>query len=148
MAAALRIAALACALLVAAPSAAQQGEAVLTELPPQSLQAGACGMFLWSRGPQPAFVFVAYDTPAVARIAVSGRTIALRRTAFTGERVSGHFERQTFSDGSATVEADVRFDLDRPIRDGAIIGEGVLRLVSPGGWQTVTPVGGMVACQT
>lgn len=119
----------------------------LEALPAQSLESGRCGLFLWLREAQPVFVFVAYDQPAQARIRTGGRTHDLPRTRFAGEPAYGHFERQTFSDGAVTLDLNVRFDPDRPIRDGAVVREGVLRIEGGDGWQIVAPVGGMVACK-
>jgi hypothetical protein len=71
----------------------------------------------------------------------------LPRTRFEGAVSYGHFERQTFSDGRLTLEVDIRFDDQRNIRDGAIVRDGVVRVQNGRGWQTILPVGGIVACQ-
>ncbi|MGE0597331.1 MAG: hypothetical protein AB7P07_13290 [Hyphomonadaceae bacterium] len=144
----------ACAVLTPVQAGAQRdagvvraGELWFEELPAQHLDAGRCGLFLWTRQAEPVFVLVAYDVPDSAYVRANGRERMLRRTAFEGERVHGQFERQTFSDGRLSLEVDVQFDLERPIRDGAVVQEGVIRAVDEGGWQTVIPVGGLVACQ-
>jgi len=146
--------ALACvAAMAAAPASAQrnsdpsEGVMTLAALEPQALEAGRCGLFLWSRGERPDFVFVAYDQPAIARVKVDGRVRELARTRFSGEVISGHFEDQTFADDDVRLEVRVRSDPERSVRDGAIIRDGVIRIVENDGWQSVTPVGGMVACQ-
>ena len=90
---------------------------------------------------------MAYDQPAQARVRTEGHVRTLARTRFAGEPSYGHFEHQTFSDGQLTLEADIRFDPSRPVTDGAIIREGVLRIEGGDGWSTVMPVGGMVACK-
>lgn len=124
------------------------GEIWFEALPPQQLPSGRCGLFLWARSAQPVFVLVAYDTPNAAYVRANGRERALERTAFEGDRVHGQFERQTFSDGHLTLDVDLTFDERRPVRDGAIVEHGVIRVVGEEGWQTIVPVGGMVACQT
>ncbi|MGE0046961.1 MAG: hypothetical protein AB7J28_01425 [Hyphomonadaceae bacterium] len=134
--------------LLAAPAAAQERDAIeLTALSPQPLEPGRCGLFLWSRSEQPAFVFVAYDQPAEARVRAGERSLSLPRTDFSGERQSGHFEHQTFSDGRLTLAVDLRFDPERQIRSGTVVESGVIRVRNREGWETVVPVGGMVACQ-
>ncbi|MBI1187121.1 MAG: hypothetical protein GC206_07295 [Alphaproteobacteria bacterium] len=143
--------ALGCATL--APNAAAQrgadAEAALTlaQLEPQGLEAGRCGLFLWSRGERPEFVFVAYDQPAAARVKISGRERDLPRTAFSGAVLTGHFEQQTYAQDGVTLDVQVRADETRTVRDGTIISDGVIRVIENNGWESVVPVGGMIACQ-
>jgi len=141
------------ALLLAASASAQEsrlqiGDMAFDALPAQELAQGRCGLFLWARGAQPVFVLFASDAPAQARVRIDGRDHELRRTAFSGESSHGHFERQTFSNGRLTLEADLAFDETRPIRDGAIIERGMLRIAARDGAETVAPVGGMTACKS
>lgn len=127
--------------------AIEAGEVTLEALPSQPLPAGRCGMFLWSRGDQPMFVLVAYSNPGEAMVRADGRNRFMRRTAIGGEPQFGHFERQTFADGRLTIGVEVEFDPERPLTDGAIVRQGVLRLRDRRGWDTIVPVGGMVACR-
>lgn len=122
------------------------GELWFEALEPQHLDEGRCGLFLWTRQSEPVFVMVAYDVPDSAYVRANGRERTLRRTAFEGDRIHGQFERQTFSDGRLTLSVEIQFDVTRPIQDGAIVEEGVMRAVDEAGWQTIIPVGGMVAC--
>lgn len=155
MASVLKTAVAAFALLAClAPASAQTdsgtvraGEMWFEALPPQELPDGHCGLFLWARSPEPTFIFVAYDTPASAYVRTNGRDRSLRRTNFSGDRVHGHFERQTYSDDRFTLNVELTFDERRPVRDGAIVQEGVVRVVDRQGWETIMPVGGMVACK-
>ncbi len=135
------------AAMLAVSGAASAAEQRLETLAPQTLEAGQCGLFLWSRSADQSFVVVAYDQPAIARVRLEGRDRQLERTSFAGEPVQGHFESQTFSDGRIKVVIDVQFDPDKPIRDGAIIRNGLLRISATGEAEVVMPVGGMVACK-
>lgn len=138
------------AALIGAPAAfAQEAthEAVLEALPPQPLDTGRCGLFLWSRDGQHAFVLVAYDEPAHARIRLNGAARDLPRIAFDGENAAGHFARQRFADRGLQLDLDIKFSDDRQIRDGAIVEQGLIRLIDASGWQSVHAVGGMVACK-
>jgi len=119
----------------------------LDQLEPQRLDPGQCGMFLWADGRQSSFVMVVYDNPASALYRPNGDNHIIERTAFAGARVQGQFEQQTFVDRRSTVEVNVTFDGDRPVTDGAILRSGVIRIRNREGWETVIPVGGMVACQ-
>jgi hypothetical protein len=62
--------------------------------------------------------------------------------------VRGHFEQQTYSDGRLTIVVDVRFNTDQQLRDGAAVERGVLRIRDDEGWETIVPVGGILACGT
>jgi hypothetical protein len=130
-----------------AQSTAEPGEITLEALEPQELPPGRCGLFLWSRDAQPSLVLVAFANPTEARVRTNGRNRYLRRTAFAKELVYGHFERQTFTDGRLTFDVDIAFDPDRQLRSGAVVKSGVIRSRDGGRWESITPVGGLVACQ-
>ncbi|HVK80192.1 MAG TPA: hypothetical protein VM915_06220 [Verrucomicrobiae bacterium] len=116
-------------------------------LQPQPLNPGQCSLYLWAAGDQqPRFIMVASDNPAQLVVRPNGRDKILPRTEFAGQRVSGIFEEQTFSDGRLTLSLDVTFDEARPMRDGALVSRAVVRVRDDNGWETVIPVGGMAAC--
>lgn len=137
---------------VAAPDTRQTlqaGDVRFEALPPQELPRGRCGLFLWARTTSPMLLMtVMGEEDSAARVRTDGSQRSLPRTQFEGTPVHGQFERQTFSDGRLTLEVDLHFDETRPIRDGAIIRDGVVRVVNRAGWKTILPVGGLVACQT
>ncbi len=130
-----------------AVAAVEAGGFRIGELAPQRLPPGRCGLFLWSRSEQPAFILYATDTPARALMVLEGREQALMRTTIGGERILGHFERQTFANGEVSFEVDLTYDRERPIQDGAIIKLGVMRTRDAAGVETILPVGGMIGCQ-
>lgn len=119
----------------------------LDALPAQKLSPGRCGLFLWSRTQQPVFVLFATDTPAEATIRVGNRNRQLARKTTEGDRVFGHFARQTFADRQYTLEIELTYDTSRPVQDGAIIKQGVMRTTDKNGFETVLPIGGMIGCQ-
>ncbi len=69
------------------------------------------------------------------------------RQAAAGRSVFGHFERQTFSDGALSVALEIVFDSRRPFRYGAVIQSGLMRLKDKEGWETVTPIAGLIGCK-
>lgn len=128
--------------------AAEAGVLHLEMLDPQPLDPGQCGLFLWMQGGQePVFVFAAFDDIGEARVYTQGRERILRRQSFEGSARMGHFERQTFVDERLTITADVVFDDQQTIEDGVALRSGVLRVRDRDGWEAITPVGGMVACE-
>jgi hypothetical protein len=148
----------ACAL--AAPVAAQgRGRAVeqsvmagdirLDALPSQPLDRGRCGLFVWAQNAQqPVLVMAAFSNPSEAVVKADGRERLLRRTQFGGEIFHGHFDRQTFANDSFSLTLDVTFDRERDLRDGAVVRQGVLRVVDREDWETIVPISGVLACPT
>ena len=131
------------------PQSVVAGDVRLDVLAPQELGVGRCGLFLWAQNAEaPLFIFTAYDNPTQAHVRPSGRERVLRRTAYSGAMVRGHFEQQTYSDGRLTIVVDVRFNTDQQLRDGAAVERGVLRIRDDEGWETIVPVGGILACGT
>lgn len=132
---------------VASPRTGEGHEIVLATLESQPLNPGQCGLYLWGASEQqPSLVLVAYDQPSEAHLSPNGRDRVMARTEFSGERTSGHFEHQVFSDGRLTVTVDVEFDSNRPLQDGAVVRRGSIRIRDAEGWETLTPAGGMAAC--
>lgn len=116
-------------------------------LEPQPLEAGRCGLYVWAQSAQqPLFIAVAYNNPAQVHVRIDGRDRVLPRTGFDGNPNSGHFEVQTFEDRTISLTLDVTFDLERPLRDGASIRSGVMRVRDREGWETIVPIGGLLAC--
>lgn len=123
------------------------GGVKLDALKSQKLSPGRCGLFLWSRSERPVFILFATEAPAEATVRIAGRDRALARKSQSGERVYGHFEKQTFANNQYLLEVELTYDLQRPIQDGAIIKQGVMRTYDKSGNATVLPVGGMIGCQ-
>lgn len=119
----------------------------LDALPAQKLSPGRCGLFLWSRSERPVFIMFATEAPAQATVKIGGRTRQLARKATSGERVFGHFERQTFASGPYSLDVELTYDRSRPVQDGAIIKQGVMRTMDKNGFATILPIGGMIGCQ-
>ena len=119
----------------------------LDALPAQKLSPGRCGLFLWSRTERPVFILFATEAPAEATVRIGGRNRQLARKVTSGERVLGHFERQSFANGQYSLEVEITYDTTRPIQDGAIIKQGVMRTLDKKGFATVVPIGGMIGCQ-
>ncbi len=119
----------------------------LGTLKPQTLDVGQCGLFLWSRSEDQAFVAVAYNQPSFVRVRVDGDDRQLERTAFGGEPLSGLFERQTYEGGRVKLRIEIDLNSVRPMRDGAIVSRGAVHVTIQGEQESVVPVGGMIACK-
>jgi hypothetical protein len=139
---------LACALALAAGAArAAEGDVPLQELPPQTLDKGQCALALWTRTTPARRVFMAFSTPAAAKVQAGGRTLTLPRTAWDGEAVFGHYPRQTYAGSGWTLRVTVEFDARSGLVGGAVAPSGAIELTDAQGLSLVVPVAGLVACQ-
>lgn len=116
-------------------------------LPSQTLKPGQCGLFLWSRNERPEFIVFVPDNPARATANINGRIRQLDRKTRSGDRVLGHYRKQSFAAGAFAFELELTYDVERTVKEGAIIRQGVLRTYDSKGATTVVPVGGMIGCQ-
>lgn len=126
--------------------ASAQATAVLQELPTQQLAKGQCALVAWRLADRTR-IFMALSEPAVGRLQISEATRELPRTAQEGQVVYGHAARQTFVGGGLTVSLEAEFDAGRRLLGGAMIRQGTLELKDGSGWTTMTPIGGLVACE-
>ncbi len=123
------------------------GAIELQDLPPQTLAAGRCGLFLWSKTERPVFILYATESPARALVRIGNRDHRLDRKQASGEAVLGHYEKQTFAGGKYSFEVDLTYDREAQLQDGAVIKRGVLRTRDQKGFETILPVGGMIGCK-
>lgn len=115
-------------------------------LPPQTLDDGDCGLFLFS-GQARRLVLVVQARSGEAKVQLDGRQRTLDRVLADGEMLFGLFTEQQFA--YRDLELSVSFVPDRntKVGAGAIIRQGRLTLTDGGGWRYVTPVAGAIACE-
>lgn len=129
------------------PQSIEAGELRLDALEAQEHPAGRCGLYAWAQtSVRPILALVSFTNPTEARVRINGREQIMPRTAASGESIYGQFETQTFADSGVTITLEVTFDPARQMRDGAAIERGTLRVLDRRGWETIIPIGGMVAC--
>ncbi|MDX2143242.1 MAG: hypothetical protein SFV19_07800 [Rhodospirillaceae bacterium] len=122
-------------------------EALISELPPQRLRAGQCGMFLWSRDEQRRLTLFAISTDQDAKMMINNREQFVPRVAGDGRIVQGFAEQQTYAWRNLTFKVAVEFEQRAGLGRGAVIPSGTLRVSRRDGWEAVLPVGGLVACE-
>ena len=119
-----------------------------TSLPPQTLNVGDCGLFVWA-GEARRFILFA-QTGRTAKYASGGHELALTpietdETAVSGD-LYGQIPVQSFRDAMGR-----RYDLNlshaSEIQDGLRYSEGSWRYKNDEGWSVVTPVYGLSTCQ-
>lgn len=130
-----------------ASAAASAGVARAREgLPPQTMEPGECGLFLWTRREQPQFVFFALSGQDTAQYWLEGETIALSRTALGGDIFGQQLTEQDFAD-SAGRAYQLRMTPGDVLVGGQRIPEATLTMIDPEGWKTLVPLAGVSACQ-
>lgn len=131
-----------------APNAADQAiESRIGTLPPQTLEDGACGMFLWARDSRRNLVFFTSDRSGAARFILDDRELELPRTAADGDLVFGQYTRQQFADSGVSLRVVVRPDPGSGLIGGAVLRQGMMNIRDGEGWSLVLPVAGMIACK-
>ncbi len=118
------------------------------DLPPQTLEAGMCAMWLFRRQQDSKPVFFSRSLRGPARMVLDGTQVTLDRVASKGRDFAGIRESQTFSYGGTTIQVDVQIEKTARIIDGAEVPRGRLRLEDRAGWSFVIPVYGLIGCQT
>lgn len=118
----------------------------LAELPPQTLAPNSCAMFLWDRASQQR-VLMAVAQPPTIRINSGGVRDLARRDA-SGTPVMGFAPRASFADAKLTITLALEIIPSPAAVGGAAIREGVMTVTGPDGVAVVTPVAGLIGCQT
>ncbi|GAK33157.1 hypothetical protein JCM17846_19410 [Iodidimonas nitroreducens] len=118
-------------------------------LPSQDLPAGTCGLFLFSKTPEPALVFYENSASAAALMRIDGALMTIPRIAAEGDVEAGYFTRQIFAtaDGALRLQLSFETEISEQIIGGALVPKGTLRLSGLDGWDQMRPVGGLIACR-
>ena len=139
---------------VASPGPASTGEVVASEdfnigaLPPQTLEPGECGLFLFAPRPTPRFVFFSNATTGYARMVIDDEPVTLSRSAASGEVFDQSFADTSYIAPAFGLELQVRVRPGADAEGGTEIDSGSLNLAREGGWSVVIPVAGASTCQT
>lgn len=115
-------------------------------LPAQSLEAGECGLFLWTRREQPQFVFFSKAGSENALFWVDNGSQMLSRTGVGGDIFGQQLTEQNFalSDGRSV---ELRMVPGEQLVGGQRVPEATLTLIDGEGWRTLVPVAGVTVCQ-
>ncbi|MEM6898983.1 MAG: hypothetical protein AAF583_04340 [Pseudomonadota bacterium] len=116
-------------------------------LPPQSLEAGECGLFLWSQTEITRLIFFARAGDNAASVFVENETVSLRLNVAGGD-IFGQFLTDLIYDAqSLGGEVNVIYTPGEELEGGARISSGRISYVDSEGWTRVLPVLGVRACQ-
>lgn len=119
----------------------------VSALPPQELDAGTCGLFLWlKREDAPLFFFQRSDNPSAAMI-LDGERQTLPRTGTETLIAFNFYEKQTFSNGGFELTVNTKAEEVRTIRQGVKLETASVSLTTSDGWSAVLPAAGIIGCK-
>ncbi len=119
----------------------------LSDVPPQQLNPGQCGLALWTLAPSGRRLFWADAAPPVARIVLDGHERTLPRTEEEGEAAFGFAPRSTYAGDGVLLTVDIELETRGNLLGGAVVRAGSIALTAADGTETVLPVTGLVACR-
>lgn len=120
-----------------------------TELPPQSLEPGACGMALWDRSSGQRVAFWRADGPLLLALDPAPQSFAPVPGSGSGAPVLGLLPEARFAAGghAGGLAAHIAVSITiSPNGRSATIPSGTLTLTAQDGEARITPVAGIIGC--
>lgn len=117
-------------------------------LPGQRLELGECGLFLWTRGVDPTFVFFQRGGATTALALLSDQEKTVTQTAVGGSLFGEFMTEQTFSVPGESYSVQLSFEPGEEMDGGQRVSEGLIRMTTAEGWDVMQPVAGVRACRT
>ncbi|TNE66115.1 MAG: hypothetical protein EP335_03935 [Alphaproteobacteria bacterium] len=115
-------------------------------LPPQRLDKGKCGLFLWLKRPDAPLVFF-QRSDGVASVALDGKVQSPHRTEKSAPITMQYFEDQTFRQADMTIKVTVQPESLRSLQQGLKLPTGSMSVATDAGWSAVLPVAGVIGCK-
>ena len=123
------------------------GEALLFDAHPDAaIPPGKCGLVLWTlddREPRPVFRHLVGDD---ADAMLDGARASFALVDAKGASRFGVSEHQVFEDQDG-LQAVVRVSFGLGFEGGIYVQEGIITMLAPDGWRTVTPAAGLIGCR-
>ena len=115
------------------------------QLPPQTLKAGDCGLFLWTLDTKKRLVFFQKQGESTAKIMDKSKTINLQKISATQDIGVGDDIGISYSAvGYDSVMLSGKFT--EALQDGQRV-RATLKSVKPDGWQAIMPLAGVYVCE-
>jgi len=115
-------------------------------LPPQSLAAGECGLFLWGMAAPRRFTFFTESSSGEALILLDEAPQKLIVTDTNGEVFGQFFTETQYLSADGTWSVNLSLKPGELLEGGQRIESGRLVTTGADGWETVLPVTGVRAC--
>ena len=118
----------------------------LGELPGQTISAGGCGVFLWSRREPLTFMFFADVNAGISRITLDDELVTLRSAPSVEDRDTVEELARTYESVEKRILLRVKAKRGEVIDRGVRLPEAVLSVSDDSGWQVVVPMIGIYSC--
>lgn len=115
-------------------------------LPPQTLEAGECGLFLWGMAAPRRFSFFTESSSGEALVFHEGTAHTLVQTDASGEVFGQFFTETQYLSADGTWSVNLSITPGDILEGGQRVETGRLVTTSADGWETVLPVTGVRAC--
>tara|TARA_R110000868_G_scaffold2384_9_gene17776 strand:+ start:11046 stop:11534 length:489 start_codon:yes stop_codon:yes gene_type:complete len=118
------------------------------QLAAQTLPAGACASFFWSRDGQDRLLVFDNETAGFARVYLDGETREFTTPRSRGNPVMGDPYRRDWIDPALGLELHLTAVIGERAPTGTRIERAILRRVSADGTEQVIPLQGQYVCRT
>lgn len=115
-------------------------------LPPQRLDAGQCGLFLWGMSAPRRFVFFTEGSSGDALVLLGETPTTIPMTSAGGDVFGQFLTRMSFEDPASKAKVTVSIKPGEPLEGGQRVDSGNILFRDAEGWETVLPVTGVRAC--
>ncbi len=116
-------------------------------LGPQTLEHGACGLFLWQKRHDPTLVFFSRLDQSAAFMVINGDRIRLDIRAAPKIQEQGQTHQLHLSNDDLDLTATVTVHTGRKSGSGVLVPEAQLKLRAGQGPRITMPLAGLVGCQ-
>jgi hypothetical protein len=135
---------------LAMPAGASRGgqaaDRPVTELPPQALAEGACGLFLFERRPPNRFVLFEDLASRSVQIVHEGEIFTLGVTEQRGALVTGEAFRRIYLDPRRNITFTLTGEVGEETGSGPRLQDVLLTVQALDGGRVVRPLGGVRSC--
>lgn len=128
------------------PSAASVDGLPIGAIPPQTLPARGCALFLWSAAGSRALIAMATAAPGSLRLSVGGVVTDLPQRAAHDDAGFGFGHSTTYHDGRITAVVDLTITVRDAMTEGAAVPQATLTIEQDGADGVVVPVAGVIGC--
>jgi len=117
------------------------------ELPPQTLEAGACATFFWTADPAHRFVAFENETEGFARVFANGEEHGFYTPPREAPYIAGQAYRRDYVDPQRGLDIRLAGTVGETLPSGQRIERTVMRVLQPNGQTRVVPLIGHYACR-
>ncbi|MEM6683308.1 MAG: hypothetical protein AAF607_13805 [Pseudomonadota bacterium] len=119
----------------------------LQQIPQQTLEAGECGLALWTKSQSRTRIFYAVNTRRSGIISFQGRQTSLPAQHEQVDLVRGFSPHQRYADARLTLALNLTIETRQDVLSNAVVRDGILTLTDAlSGQSLVLPVVGVIGC--